>query len=48
METLKLTDEQAMEALKVPEEEKPKYAGMLKEEFLQKEIRFGFGRDFIN
>jgi hypothetical protein len=31
METLKLTAEQAMEALKVPEEEKAKYAGMLKE-----------------
>lgn len=31
METLKLTAEQAMEALKVPEEEKVKYAGMLKE-----------------
>lgn len=30
METLKLTAEQAMEALKVPEEEKIKYAGMLK------------------
>ena len=30
METLKLTAEQAMEALKVPEEEKVKYAGMLK------------------
>lgn len=31
METLKLTAEQAMEALKVPEAEKAKYAGMLKE-----------------
>lgn len=30
METLKLTAEQAMEALKVPEEDKVKYAGMLK------------------
>ena len=30
METLKLTAEQAMEALKVPKEEKVKYAGMLK------------------
>ena len=30
METLKLTAEQAMEALKVPEEEKVKYTGMLK------------------
>ncbi len=30
METLKLTAEQAMEALKVPEAEKVKYAGMLK------------------
>ena len=30
METLKLTAEQAMEALKVPEEEKVKYAVMLK------------------
>lgn len=30
METLKLTAEQAMEALKVPEAEKTKYAGMLK------------------
>ena len=30
METLKLTAEQAMEAWKVPEEEKVKYAGMLK------------------
>lgn len=30
METLKLTADQAMEALKVPEEEKVKYAGMLK------------------
>ena len=30
METLKLTAEQAMEALKVPEAEKAKYAGMLK------------------
>ena len=30
METLKLTKEQAMEALKVPKEEKVKYAGMLK------------------
>ena len=30
METLKLTEEQAMEALKVPKEEKVKYAGMLK------------------
>ncbi|NBH74189.1 hypothetical protein D3Z51_19780 [Clostridiaceae bacterium] len=30
METLKLTEEQAMEVLKVPEEEKVKYAGMLK------------------
>ena len=31
METLKLTAEQAMEALKIPEAEKAKYAGMLKE-----------------
>ena len=31
MDTLKLTAEQAMEALKVPEAEKAKYAGMLKE-----------------
>ena len=31
METLKLTAEQAMEALKVSEAEKAKYAGMLKE-----------------
>ena len=31
METLKLTAEQAMEALKVPEAEKTKYAEMLKE-----------------
>ena len=31
METLKLTAEQAMEALKVPEAEKAKYVGMLKE-----------------
>jgi predicted transposase YdaD len=30
METMKLTAEQAMEALKVPEAEKVKYAGMLK------------------
>lgn len=30
METLKLTEEQAMEVLKVPEEEKVKYAGILK------------------
>ena len=30
METLKLTAEQAMEALKVPEEEKVKYTGMVK------------------
>ena len=30
METLKLTAEQAMEALKVPEEDKVKYVGMLK------------------
>lgn len=30
METLKLTAEQAMEALKVPKEEKAKYVGMLK------------------
>lgn len=30
METLKLTAEQAMEALKVPEVEKIKYVGMLK------------------
>lgn len=30
MEILKLTADQAMEALKVPEEEKVKYAGMLK------------------
>ena len=30
MDTLKLTAEQAMEALKVPKEEKVKYAGMLK------------------
>ena len=30
METMKLTAEQAMEALKVPEEEKVKYTGMLK------------------
>ena len=30
METMKLTAEQAMEALKVPEAEKTKYAGMLK------------------
>ena len=30
METMKLTAEQAMEALKVPEAEKAKYAGMLK------------------
>ena len=30
METLKLTAEQAMEALKVPKEEKVKYAGILK------------------
>ncbi len=30
METLKLTAEQAMEALKVPEEDKIKYVGMLK------------------
>lgn len=31
METLKLTAEQAMEALKVPETEKIKYRGLLKE-----------------
>ena len=30
METLKLTEEQAMEVLKVPKEEKVKYAGILK------------------
>ena len=30
METLKLTKEQAMEVLKVPKEEKVKYAGILK------------------
>lgn len=30
IETLNLMDDQAMEALKVPEEEKFKYAGMLK------------------
>ena len=30
IESLKLTAEQAMEALKVPEEEKIKYAGMLR------------------
>ena len=30
METLKLTAEQAMEALKVPKKEKVKYVGMLK------------------
>ena len=30
MENLKLTAEQAMEALKVPEEDKVKYVGMLK------------------
>lgn len=30
METMKLTAEQEMEALKVPEAEKTKYAGMLK------------------
>ena len=30
METLKLTAEQAMEALQVPKEEKAKYVGMLK------------------
>ena len=29
METLKLSAEQAMEALKVPEEDKPKYASKL-------------------
>ena len=34
METLKLTAEQAMEAFKIPETEKVKYAGMLKNDFV--------------
>ena len=33
METLKLTAKQAMEALKVPEAEQPKYASKLKQSF---------------